>query len=174
GMRAPHHVREAGRMQRVRSATDEGASVPADARPNAGRPQRGPSNALWLGLGLIGGALLSLAVVLAIASALKRGSEAAALSPRFVEESAAAGVDHVYDGEFPYFVGGGVATFDCDGDRNPALYFAGGANPAALYRNESPIGGALRFAKVSDPTTDLTRVLGVYPIDVDGDALTDL
>jgi enediyne biosynthesis protein E4 len=161
-------------MQRVRSATDEGASGPPDARPNAGRPERGRSNALWLVIGLIGGALLALAVVLAIGSALKRGGEAAAAAPRFVEESTAAGIDHVYGGEFPYFVGGGVATFDCDGDRKPDLYFAGGANPAALYRNESPIGGALRFAKVSYPTTDLTRVLGAYPIDIDGDGLTDL
>jgi hypothetical protein len=161
-------------MQRVRSATDEGPSGPPDARPNAGRPERGRSNALWLVLGLIGGALLALAVVLAIGSALKRGGEAAAAAPRFVEESTAAGVDHVYDGEFPYFVGGGVATFDCDGDRKPDLYLAGGANPAALYRNESPVGGALRFAKVSDPVTDLTSVTGAYPIDVDGDALTDL
>ena len=161
-------------MQRVRSATDEGASGPPDARPKAGRPERGRSNALWLVLGVIGGALLALAVVLAIGSALKRGGEAAAPAPRFVEESTAAGIDHVYDGEFPYFVGGGVATFDCDADGKPDLYVAGGANPAALYRNESPIGGALRFAKLSDPTTDLTRVLGAYPIDIDGDGLTDL
>jgi hypothetical protein len=87
-----------------------------------------------------------------------------------VEESTAAGIDHTYAGEFPYFVGGGVATFDCDDDRRPDLYLAGGADPAALYRNESPVGGALRFAKVSDPATDLTSVTGAYPIDVDGDA----
>ena len=73
-----------------------------------------------------------------------------------------------------YFVGGGVATFDCDDDRRPDLFFAGGSNPAALYRNESPVGGALRFAKVPDPVHDLTSVTGAYPIDVDGDALTDL
>ena len=51
--------------------------------------------------------------------------------PRFVDETAAAGVDHTYDGDFPYFVGGGVAAFDCDGDGRPDLYVAGGASPAA-------------------------------------------
>ncbi len=125
-------------------------------------------------LGAVGGALVALAVVLAVGLALTSAGEPAAETPRFVEESTAAGIDHVYDGEFPYFVGGGVATFDCDDDRRPDLYLAGGADPAALYRNESPVGGALRFAKVSDPVTDLTSVTGAYPIDVDGDGLTDL
>jgi len=91
---------------------------------------------------------------------------------RFVEEAEAAGIDHVYDGEFTYFVGGGVATFDCDDDGRPDLYFAGGTNPAALYRNESPVGGALRFSQVADPTTDLTQVVGAYPVDIDGDGVT--
>ena len=94
--------------------------------------------------------------------------------PRFVEESAAAGVRHVYDGDFTFFVGGGVAAFDCSDDGRPDLYFAGGSNPAALYRNESPVGGELRFAHVADPATDLTDVTGAYPLDVDGDAILDL
>ena len=89
--------------------------------------------------------------------------------PRFVEEAAAAGIDHRYDGEFTFFVGGGVAAFDCDDDARPDLYFAGGAEPAALYRNDSPTGGALRFSARPDPVTDLTDVTGAYPLDVDGD-----
>ena len=48
-----------------------------------------------------------------------------------------------YAGEFEFFVGGGVAAFDCDDDGRDELYFAGGTAPAALYRNESPVGGAL-------------------------------
>ena len=49
-----------------------------------------------------------------------------------------------------------MAAFDCDDDGRPDLYLAGGANPAALFRNESPVGGALRFAPLPDPATDLT------------------
>ena len=78
------------------------------------------------------------------------------------------------DGPFSYFVGGGVAAFDCDDDGKPELYLAGGTRPAALFENKSPIGGALRFERLSDPTTDLDAVTGAYPLDLDGDGITDL
>jgi len=94
--------------------------------------------------------------------------------PRFVEVAAIAGLDHVYDGEFPFFVGGGVAVFDCDADRFPDLYIAGGVNDAALFVNRSVPGGPLRFAAHPDPLTDMTGVVGAYPLDIDGDALIDL
>ncbi|MDP9482073.1 MAG: CRTAC1 family protein [Chloroflexota bacterium] len=94
--------------------------------------------------------------------------------PRFVEEAATAGIDHRYDGDFIYSVGGGVAAFDCNGDGRQELYLAGGSEPAALYRNDSRLGGALRFTPVPDPATDLTRVNGAYPIDIDGDRQVDL
>jgi len=94
--------------------------------------------------------------------------------PHFVEETASAGIDHVYDGPAPFEVGGGVATFDCNGDGKPDLYLAGGSGPAALYRNDSPVGGALRFTRLPDPATDLTGVTGAYPIDIDGDGIVDL
>ena len=94
--------------------------------------------------------------------------------PRFVEEASAAGVDHTYAGDYPYVVGGGVAAFDCDDDGMADLYLAGGDGPSSLYRNRSELGGALRFERVPDPTTDLTAVTGAYPLDIDGDRVTDL
>jgi hypothetical protein len=92
--------------------------------------------------------------------------------PQFVEETGA--IDHRYAGDFQYFVGGGVAAFDCDGDGDSELYLAGGGEPAALYRNDSERGGSLRFSPLPSPVTDLTAVTGAYPLDVDGDGTTDL
>jgi hypothetical protein len=94
--------------------------------------------------------------------------------PRFVEETATAGVELTYDGPLAYFVGGGVAVLDCDIDGRPDLYVAGGVNPAALFRNDGPPGGALHFSAVASPLTDITAVTGAYPIDVDGDGVVDL
>jgi enediyne biosynthesis protein E4 len=95
-------------------------------------------------------------------------------APRFVEEAASAGLDHRYDGEFMFFVGGGVAIFDCDDDGRQDLYIAGGEEPAALFRNESPVGGALAFAPVPSDVTNLDQVVGAYPLDIDGDGIDDL
>jgi hypothetical protein len=101
-------------------------------------------------------------------------STGALRAPSFVDDTAGAGLDHAYTGEFEFFVGGGVATFDCDGDGLDDLYLAGGTSPASLYRNDSTIGGELRFARVPSPLTDLDAVTGAYPIDVDSDDVADL
>jgi hypothetical protein len=95
-------------------------------------------------------------------------------APRFVDETASAGIDHVYGGGFEHAVGGGVAVFDCSGDGKPDLYLAGGGDAAALYRNDSPVGGALRFTRLRDGATDLNTVNGAYPIDIDSDGITDI
>lgn len=94
--------------------------------------------------------------------------------PRFVEEAIEAGVEHAYDGSWEFYVGGGVAAFDCDEDGRPDLYFAGGSAPATLFRNESPVGGALRFERILAEATDLPAVTGAYPLDIDSDGHSDL
>jgi enediyne biosynthesis protein E4 len=125
-------------------------------------------------------ALVALGAILGIAAfgtgVVRFGAAgpAAAGPPRFVDETVAAGIAQRYDGPDLYQVGGGVAVFDCDGDRRPDIYLAGGTAPASLFRNESVIGGALRFVRLTSPTTDLADVNGAYPIDVDGDGFVDL
>ncbi len=112
----------------------------------------------------------------AFALALASAPAAQADAPRFREEGAAAGVVHVYDGPWEHFVGGGVAAFDCDGDRRPDLFMAGGANPARLFVNRSAAGGPLRFeARETGLPERLARgVVGAYPIDLDNDGWRDL
>jgi enediyne biosynthesis protein E4 len=116
--------------------------------------------------------LAAAVAVVAVGAGALGSSQAAA--PHYVEEAAAAGLDQAYDGDFQYYVGGGVATFDCDGDGLPDVYLAGGSGPAALFRNRSQVGGALRFERIASPVTDLDAVTGAYPLDVDGDGITDL
>jgi len=119
--------------------------------------------------------VLSAVVVSALLlPACGRGDAASGAPPHFVDDTAVAGIDHRYDGDFEYFVGGGVAAFDCDGDGRDELFVAGGTQPAALYHNDSPIGGALRFSALPSPVTDLTAVTGAYPIDIDSDGNVDL
>ena len=95
------------------------------------------------------------------------GPQPASAAPRF---EPVALPPHVYGGGWEHFVGGGVAVLDCDGDRLPDLYAAGGASPAALMRNR----GAMRFDEATPPALALTGVVGAYPVDLDGDGWLDL
>jgi hypothetical protein len=95
-------------------------------------------------------------------------------APHFVDETASSGLIHTYDGDLTNAVGGGLAVFDCNGDGRPDLYLAGGSKPAELFRNDSPVGGSLKFTPIHSPVTDLTQVNGAYPIDIDGDGIVDL
>ena len=95
-------------------------------------------------------------------------------APRYVDETGAAGVDHIYGGGPTTFVGGGVAVFDCDDDGLPELYVAGGSNPAALYRNTSRSGAALRFTEERGAAGSAPGVMGAYPLDIDADGHVDL
>jgi len=125
-------------------------------------------------VGLVAAAIVVVAAV-GVATALRPAAFANALpAPRFVEEAAVAGIDHRYDGEADFFVGGGVAAFDCNDDARIDLYLAGGSDPAGLFTNDSPAGGELRFDQVPAEVTDLVRVTGAYPIDIDSDGRVDL
>jgi len=94
--------------------------------------------------------------------------------PVYIEEAIDAGINHQYDGPWEYFVGGGVATFDCNADRLPDLFIAGGANESALYVNQSKTGASLSFQKQQQTETAIKRVTGAYPINIDNDEWIDL
>ncbi len=71
-------------------------------------------------------------------------------------------------------MGGGVAVFDCDGDRLPEIFMAGGSSRSVLLRNRSDRGGPMRFAEDTPDALKLEGVTGAYPLDIDGDAILDL
>lgn len=133
------------------------------------------TSARWPIAGLVAVAAVAVAAAVLVRTLQPPATSVTALpAPRFVEEARAAGIEHAYQGDFEFFVGGGVAVFDCDDDGRPELYFAGGSEPAALYHNESSPAGAVRFTHLPDATTDLPRVTGAYPLDIDSDGRLDL
>ena len=70
-------------------------------------------------------------------------------------------------------VGGGVATFDCDGDGLPEVYVTAGVNKAKFYRNRSTRGGPIKLVEERSGL-ELTNAIGAYPLDIDSDGQTDL
>lgn len=96
--------------------------------------------------------------------------------PDMLEQAETAGLEQVYDGPWEYFVGGGAASFDCNGDRMPDLLIAGGENAAKLFVNKSKAGGPLAFAQADLDLSDrdMTKVLGAYPVNIDNDAHMDV
>ncbi len=92
--------------------------------------------------------------------------------PQFVDETVSSGLNSDYSGEWQYMVGGGVSTFDCNGDRLPDMVLAGGEGAASLWVNHST-KDALSFTK-AEAGVELTGVTGSYPIDIDSDGITDL
>lgn len=93
--------------------------------------------------------------------------------PKFVEETGSSGLQSRFDGDSEYMVGGGVATFDCDGDGLPEVYVTGGVNKAKFYRNRSTRGGPIRLEEVRSGL-ELTNAIGAYPLDIDGDGHVDV
>ena len=91
--------------------------------------------------------------------------------PKFAAEQA--GVTASYTGEWEQMVGGGVAVFDCDGDRKLDMVIAGGTSPASLWKNDGTPGNELHFSNIKAGVEE-TGVSGVWPIDIDGDGIRDL
>ena len=127
----------------------------------------------WLVLGVLVGAAATAGLISSAMSWMEvgRASEAGA-APLF--EAVDSGINHVYDGDFEHYVGGGLGVFDCNEDSLPDVYVAGGSDQAGLYVNMSEPEGVLVFEARSDPSTDLTGVTGAYPIDIDSDQMGDL
>jgi enediyne biosynthesis protein E4 len=93
--------------------------------------------------------------------------------PRFVEETDSAGLQSRFEGEGEYIVGGGVATFDCDGDGLPEVYVTAGVNKAKFFRNRSARGGPIKLLEERSGL-ESTNAIGAYPLDIDGDGNADL
>jgi len=139
------------------------------------RPVRRWRAGTALSAGVLVGMAASAAVALFVLDLVEGDAPSEALgAPAYVEDTEMAGIDHTYDGEFQYFVGGGVAVLDCNSDMRPDLFVAGGSEPAGLFVNESEVGGELRFQGRHAESTDLTDVTGAYPLDVDSDGHLDL
>ena len=96
--------------------------------------------------------------------------------PRLHEEAQSAGIEHTYSGPWEYFVGGGAASFDCNNDRMPDLFLAGGQGKSRLYVNRSEQSGKLAFEESQSGIKEnqLRKVTGAYPINLDNDQHTDL
>lgn len=96
--------------------------------------------------------------------------------PELVEQAAAAGLNHKYTGPFEYFVGGGAASFDCNGDRMPDIFLAGGESAAKLYVNKSATGGDIAFEEkaIFKSGKEIKKATGAYAINLNNDEYTDL
>ena len=117
--------------------------------------------------------LACLCALLAGGATLSVAAQTATNIPHFIEETDLAGLQSRFDGEAEFLVGGGVASFDCDGDGLPEVYVTAGVNKAKFYRNRSVRGGPLKLVEERSGL-ELTNAIGAYPLDVDGDANVDL
>ena len=106
----------------------------------AGSERRGIWTALaWLAAGFAGGALVTFGLVVGARALWGEEEPPTALgAPRLVEETAASGVSHVYDGDFQFFVGGGVAG----GGHAAAGLCGGGGDLGVPGEQRSRPGGA--------------------------------
>lgn len=92
--------------------------------------------------------------------------------PTMSEETKLSGIEHQYRGGWHFFVGGGVAAFDCNQDVKPELFIAGGSEPSKLFINQTQVGGPLEFTATD--TLAFDRVTGAYAMHLNADDLVDL
>ena len=112
-------------------------------------------------------------LLLAAASTQISAADAPPTVPTFNDETASAGIDSTYKGEWEFMVGGGVATFDCNADGFADMVLAGGTNKAKFYRNTSKQAGALGFTEEASGL-EVESVSGTYPLDIDSDGIMDI
>jgi hypothetical protein len=119
---------------------------------------------------------LRLSSLAALVFALQTGTALAnggPIVPRFVDETASSGIVSTYRGDWEFMVGGGAGSFDCNADGFPDLVLAGGEDKAKFYLNRSTQGGALKFEE-KPSGLELDKVIGAYPLDIDGDGVQDV
>lgn len=93
----------------------------------------------------------------------------------FTPRASASGILHEYAGGWEHFVGGGMATFDCNSDYFPDALLAGGENSSKLIVNTTAKpGDPISFASRENSGAEYTGVTGAYPLDIDSDQITDL
>ncbi|MBX9469667.1 MAG: CRTAC1 family protein [Rhizobium sp.] len=125
-----------------------------------------------LNIRLVGRAA-GLAVLLSLPEAPSALANGGPLVPRFTDETASSGVVSTYRGDWEYMVGGGAGSFDCNADGFPDLVLSGGEDTAKFYLNRSIPGGTLKFEE-KPSGLELDKVIGAYPLDIDGDGLQDV
>ncbi|THV17382.1 CRTAC1 family protein [Rhizobium rhizophilum] len=119
------------------------------------------------------GRVAGLALLLSLPEAAPALANGGPLVPRFTDETASSGIASTYRGDWEYMVGGGAGSFDCNADGFPDLVLSGGEDKAKFYLNRSEPGGALEFEE-KPSGLELDKVIGAYPLDIDGDGLQDV
>ncbi|MEM5502264.1 CRTAC1 family protein [Ahrensia kielensis] len=108
-------------------------------------------------------------------TALLTSSPAFANDVKFESRAKAFDFEHIYNGGWEYFVGGGMATFDCNGDAFPDVFLAGGENMSRIAVNTTKqAGAAIQFQNLPNTGAEFVSVTGAYPINIDNDEHIDL
>ncbi len=93
---------------------------------------------------------------------------------RFVNRAPHLGIEHIYQGGWSHFVGGGVAAFDCNGDYFPDLFLSGGEGSDRLLVNQAQAPAEPLNFQIKSLDTGPGGTIGAYPLDLDNDENLDL